>query len=145
MNEMFLQFKDFYWANREAFRLGAAGTAFVLAQLTILLWTLRRLQELSNIRERLSRLADGLALLTDTTEAGLSTVVQQIAQLEKKSKPVRPASRASLAKRIAAAARTGEHPTKIAQIEALSESEVRLHIAMANRDRDEVSPAPLAS
>ena len=52
----------------------------LLIQLGIMVWTLRRLRELSHIRERMSRLADGLALLTDTTEAGLSTLIKEVQQ-----------------------------------------------------------------
>jgi DNA-binding NarL/FixJ family response regulator len=118
----------------------------VSAQVVILLWTLRRLQELSNIRERMSRLADGLALLTDTTEAGLAAIVHQIEQAGRKaSKAPRPASRTTVAKRVVAAVRNGERVTSIAEHEALSESEVRLHLAMSERNRVTDFTPPLAS
>jgi hypothetical protein len=102
---------------------------FVSAQLVILLWTLRRLQELSNIRERMSRLADGLALLTDTTEAGFANVVQEIRQAGRRAKAAR-AARPSLAKRVTAA--NGERPARIAEHEEL-EGEVSAPIAMSDR------------
>ncbi len=73
--------KDFYWAHREAFRAGAAITTIALVNVSLLVWTARRLQELSLVRERVSRLADGLALLTDTTEAGLATLIKEVEQL----------------------------------------------------------------
>jgi len=145
MSGMFLDLKDFYWAHHEAFRMAAAGAIFVSAQLVILLWTLRRLQELSNIRERMSRLADGLALLTDTTEAGLAAIVHQIEQAGRKAKAPRPASRTTVAKRVVAAVRNGERVTSIAEHEALSESEVRLHLAMSERNRVTDFTPPLAS
>jgi hypothetical protein len=72
MTGLLLHLREYYWAHREAVALAAGGGAFLLFQAFILLWTFRRLQELSLIRERISRLADGLALLADTTEAGLS-------------------------------------------------------------------------
>ncbi len=57
------------------------GGALFFAQLVLVLWTSRRLRELAHIRERMSRLADGLALLTDTTEAGLATIAREVEQL----------------------------------------------------------------
>jgi hypothetical protein len=145
MSGLLLEIKDFYWAHREALGILAAGLVFVCAQVVILLWTLRRLQELSNIRERMSRLADGLALLTDTTEAGLAAVAQQVEQLGRKAKSVRSSSRPSVAKRVVDLARKGERITRIAEHEALSESEVRLHLAMSKPRLDGESTPPLAS
>jgi hypothetical protein len=132
MSGMLGDFREFYWAHRDAFRMAAAFMVFVSAQLVILLWTLRRLQELSHIRERMSRLADGLALLTDTTEAGFASIVHEIQQVGRKAaRPARP----SLAKRVVNAARNGERPARIAEQEALSEGEVRLHLAMSDRTK----------
>lgn len=145
MSEMWVNFRDFYWAHREVFRISAAGGLFVLAQIGILLWTLRRLGELSNIRERMSRLADGLALLTDTTEAGLATIVRQLEQAGKATSASRTASRASVAKRVTQAVKKGQPLARIAEQETLSESEVRLHLAMSDRDRTTTAPGPLAS
>ncbi len=65
-------------------------------------------------------------------------------QLARKAKSPRPASRASVARRVADAARQGERVGKIAEYEALSESEVRLHLAMSDRGRQTETP-PLAS
>jgi len=135
---MWADFRDFYWAHREAFRMAAAGLVFVTAQLVILLWTLRRLQELSNIRERMSRLADGLALLTDTTEAGFASLLREIQQIGRETKTTR-APRASVVKRVLSAARKGENLARIAEREELSEGEVRLHLAMSDRSK---RPAP---
>ena len=143
MNETLMNFREFYWANREAFRMAAAGAVFVTAQLVILLWTLRRLQELSNIRERMSRLADGLALLTDTTEAGLKAVVHRLEAADSAGKVQRPA-RAAVARRVTSAAKKGENVARIAGNEVLSESEVRLHLAMSNRNNSG-EDAPIAS
>ena len=105
--------------------------AVALVQLAFVLWTVLRLRELARIRERLSRLADGLALLTDTTESGLSTISKQVEQLGRKPAPARPAARKSVAKRVVAAARRGDNVAQIAQVESLSENEIQLHLAMA--------------
>jgi hypothetical protein len=57
--------------------LVAAGV-IVLIQAFLACWTILRLRELGHMRERMSRLADGLALLTDTTETGFTTISRQI-------------------------------------------------------------------
>ena len=124
--------KDFYWAHREAFRAAAAITTIALVNFSLLIWTARRLQELSLVRERVSRLADGLALLTDTTEAGLATLIKEVEQLGGRRKSSSKASsRSSVAKRVTAAVEKGEKVAEIATTEGLSESEVRLHLSMA--------------
>ncbi len=145
MTEMYLEFKEFYWAHREVFRLAGAGLAFVLAQFVILLWTLRRLRELSSIRERMSRLADGLALLTDTTESGFEALAARLQQMSRQSEPARPAARRSVAKRVKSAAKKGQRIARIAADESLSETEVRLHLALADERRRDDEPATLAS
>jgi uncharacterized protein YidB (DUF937 family) len=124
--------KDFYWAHREPFRAGAAITTIALVNGSLLVWAARRLQELSLVRERVSRLADGLALLTDTTEAGLSTLIKEVEQLGGRRKAsTKPSSRSSVAKRVTSAVEKGEKVAEIATTEGLSESEVRLHLSMA--------------
>jgi hypothetical protein len=127
---MMIEIKEFYWAHREIIRIASASGGMLLLQLFILLWTIRRLRELSHIRERMSRLADGLALLTDTTEAGLSTIIREVQQLSRRSAEPRPAPRAAVAKRVTAAVRNGEDIARIAETESLSESEVRLHLSL---------------
>jgi hypothetical protein len=133
-----LWMKSYYWEHREVLRVAAAGGAIVFVQLVLLLWTARRLRELSHIRERMSRLADGLALLTDTTEAGLAALVREVEQLGKRSSKPAAAprtTRANVGKRVLAAARKGDAPARIAAAEALSESEVSLHLALAESRR----------
>lgn len=127
------EFKEFYWAHRDVFRLAIAVGVVLVAQTALILWGLRRLSELANFRERLSRLADGLALLTDTTEAGMSTLARELQQQASRrpAAPARTSTRASVNKRVVAAARKGEDIAAIADGEALSESEVRLHLKMA--------------
>ena len=140
MAEMWMEFKVFYWAHREVFRLIAAGGVFVCVQFGILLWTLRLLGELSSLRERMSRLVDGLALLTDTTEAGMSALATEMAQVNRRERPANPPTRATVQKRVKDAVRKGEGISRIAALESLSESEVRLYLALAGRDR--VNPKP---
>jgi hypothetical protein len=138
---MMLAFKEFYWIHRMGFLAGGAVGGMLLLQFGFVAWTTWRLRELGHMRERLSRLADGLALLTDTTEAGLAAVVREVQQPTKRGTP-RASSRASVNKRVVAAAKRGADLSHIAQHEALSESEVRLHLKLAEaRQRD----APLAA
>ena len=133
MTDYLLWAKDLYWANRDAFRAGAAVTAIALVNGALLVWIARQLQQIALIRERVSRLADGLALLTDTTEAGLSTLIKEVEQLGGRRKvSSRTSSRSSVSKRVATAAENGEKVSEIATSEGLSESEVRLHLSMAN-------------
>jgi hypothetical protein len=135
VTDIWLSVKDFYWAHRELFGLAGAGLVFVCAQFVILLWTLRRLGELGALRERISRLADGLALLTDTTEAGMAALAAELQQTNRTGRTTKAATRATVQKRVKEAARQGERISKIAAHEALSESEVRLHLALSGRDR----------
>lgn len=129
-----IEIKEFYWVHRDIIRIAAASGGVLLAQLVIMAWTVRRLRELGHIRERMSRLADGLALLTDTTEAGLSTLIKEVQQFGRKEPLARASARPSVAKRIATAARKGDEIARIADAESLSESEVRLHLTVAGAD-----------
>lgn len=122
--------------NRAMFQLAVIVGVVLLAQTVLVLWAVRRLDELNSIRERLSRLADGLALLTDTTEAGLSTIARELQQQGRTSGAQ--ASRASVGRRVMAAAANGEALAAIAGDEALSESEVRLHLALAEQRQREL-------
>jgi hypothetical protein len=102
----------------------------VLAQ-ALAIWRMSRaLRGAARLNERLSHFAEALALLTDTTEAGLTSVA---AELERTGRPraARSVSRGAAAKRIATAAREGQDVGDIAASEAMSESEVRLHLSMA--------------
>lgn len=123
---------SFSWLQRDVLFAAAGIGAVLLAQTVLMLWVVRRLDELTNIRERISRLADGLALLTDTTESGLATIARELQQLAARpAASPRASSRTSVGKRVATAARRGDDLAAIAGKEALSESEVRLHLALA--------------
>jgi hypothetical protein len=130
--------------NRVLLQIAMAVGAMLFVQTVLVLWAARRLDELTNIRERLSRLADGLALLTDTTEAGLATIARELQQ-QQAGRPSAPrATRAAVSRRVVAAVRKGEDLTAIAGQEALSESEVRLHLKLAqNRQREAAADAAL--
>jgi len=123
--------KDGYWAHRDVVWIAAAVGSVALVHLVLVLWMMRSVQELSHIRERMSRLADGLALLTDTTEAGLATLIREVEQLGRRTATTRAATRTNVAKRVIAAAKKGDAMSRIAETESLSESEVRLHLTLA--------------
>lgn len=125
----------FYWQHGDVIGIAIGIVAILTAQTVLVLWAVRRMAELTHMRERLSRLADGLALLTDTTEAGLATIARELQQQSKRPASSRASSRASVSKRVVAAARKGRQLSEIADQEALSESEVRLHLKLAEEEK----------
>jgi hypothetical protein len=131
MTMKLLWLKDFYWMHRGAVIGVAAAGAILVLQAVLVLVVARRLREVGHLRERLSRLADGLALLTDTTESGLSTLTRELQQLTRRP-TARSRSRNAVSKRIVAAAQAGDDIPRIASSESLSESEVRLHMRLAD-------------
>jgi hypothetical protein len=102
-----------------------------VAQAIVLIVTSRRLRQWRDVRERVTRLGDTIALLAETTETGLNTVIQEIERIGRQRPVPRADSRASVARRVVDAARRGDSVSRIAMSEALSESEVRLHLSMA--------------
>jgi hypothetical protein len=111
---------------------GLLGFA-VLAQ-TIAIWRMSRALRLTaRANERVSHFAEALTLLTDTTEAGLANVAAELERLGR-TRGARSVSRGAAAKRITTAARRGQAIGDIAATEAISESEVRLHLSMAPDD-----------
>lgn len=137
---MMTAIREFYWIHRAACLLGGSlALAFLLAQVALCWWMSSRLREVAHLRERLSRLADGLALLTDTTESGIAAIVREMHQAPARAAAAPRASRTSVNKRVVSAARKGLDLGQIAEREALSESEVRLHLKLAEARRREAS------
>jgi hypothetical protein len=96
-----------------------------------LLWRLVRLMgHLGRFDERLSRCAQGLSLLVDTTEAGFAMLGGELGKLTAAPQPQ--ASSRSTTRRIVAAARRGVDVPDIAAREGLAEGEVRLRMHMAD-------------
>lgn len=92
------------------------------------LW--RRVEELELGRVRVQRIGDAVTLLSETAEAGFAAVAQEIEKLQRV--PARPATtRTTIARRVVKASTAGERVEEIARREALSEGEVRLHLALA--------------
>lgn len=113
-----------------------ALTVIVFAQ-TVALWRISRgMSGVARLGERLSRFAEALALLTDTTEAGLANVANELEQAGRR-RASRAAARTSTARRISSAADRGRSVEEIAAFEALSESEIRLHLHMADLKGDD--------
>lgn len=109
----------------------SALTVIVLAQTVVLFRISRGMTGVARLGERLSRFAEALALLTDTTEAGLANVANELEQSGRR-RASRAAARTSTARRITSAAERGRSVEDIAAREALSESEIRLHLHMAD-------------
>lgn len=89
----------------------------------------RALAAAARFGERIGHLTSALELLTDTTETGMANVA---AELER-SAPARTArhARAATARRISSAVKRGLPVERIAANEALSESEIRLHLHLS--------------
>ena len=119
------------------YAFAALGVA-MLAQ-TAAIWLLSsRIRGAERLDRRLSHFAEALALLTDTTESGLANVAIELEQASRTraSRPaasrstVRSTTPRATARRIATAASSGRTVADIAADEAMSESEVILHLGM---------------
>lgn len=123
---------------------------FGLVQLVqlVLLWRLARSSKVAaDALARVERLTAALELLTDTTEEGFVNVATELERLG--ARPVAPQStRRATTKRIASAARKGQSIAAIAVAEAISESEVRLHLGLDSASEPTTphddAPAPAA-
>lgn len=114
----------------------SALTVIVFAQTVALFRISRGMKGVSRLGERLARFGEALALLTDTTEAGLTNVANELEQAGRR-RASRTAARTSTARRITSAAGRGKPIEEIAALEALSESEIRLHLHMADLKGDD--------
>ena len=109
-----------------------ALTLVVVAH-TAMLWRVwALLRRPARTDDRLAHFAEALALLTDTTEAGLANVALELESTRRRTP--RGTSRAATAKRIATAVRKGQSIEDIIAAEALSESEIRLHLRMTGNE-----------
>ena len=98
-------------------------------QLVLLVRLARRVTGAERTNERLAHFAEALTLLTDTTEQGLANVAAGLTAFGTKT-TTRGTTKATT-KRIAAAVRKGTPVASIAAEEAMSESEIRLHLELA--------------
>jgi hypothetical protein len=125
----------------------AALILVTLAQ-TVVTWRLStRISAAERLDRRLSHFAEALALLTDTTEAGLANVATELehAGQRRASRPAatggaprssaRSTTPKAAARRILTASRRGRPIAEIAADEGMSESEVLLYLGM-NEDLD---------
>ena len=118
----------------------AFGLALLsLAQLVLIARLLRSARVAAKADERVTQLTAALALLTDTTEEGFVNVATELERVGARPLPSG-ATRRATTKRIAAAVRKGRAIEDIAMAEALSESEVRLHLGLADGASAVVSP-----
>ncbi len=99
-----------------------------LLQLALLVRLKRRAADAERVNERLDHFAQALTLLADTTEQGLENVAAGLQTLGRRI-ATRGSARAT-GRRIAEAASGGRPLSAIAADEAMSESEVRLHVGL---------------
>lgn len=86
--------------------------------------------DLSRLEGRLARFGEALALLTDTTQTGFASIAGELGRTDRRPTP-EPA-RAATSKRIVTAVRRGRTVQQVAADERVSESEIRLHLGLAN-------------
>ena len=108
------------------FEMGLAAVSVLQMAMLVAIWA--RGRRASRTEARLSHFAEALALLTDTMEAGLSNVALELESARKRAP--RQSTRAATAKRIATAVKRGDSIEDIVATEAISESEIRLHLGM---------------
>lgn len=101
----------------------------VVIQSFVIVRVTRALAAMGRFTDRLAHLAAALELLTDTTEAGLGNVA--VALDKGMAHRTARSTRAATSRRITTAARRGGSIPEIAASELLSESEVRLHMTLA--------------
>jgi hypothetical protein len=108
----------------------------------VMLWRLTSgMQSVARIHARLSHFAEALALLTDTTEAGLSVLASELDRPARRRAP-RASARNPRTRRIVSAVERGRSIDEVAADEGLSESEVRLHLDLS-KDPFEVTDGSL--
>jgi hypothetical protein len=114
------------------YALGAVGVVLVV-QIALLVRVSRALSALGGLEGRVSRLAEAMALLTDTAETGFRTLTEQAAAAPVPSVARRAprASRTSTGRVVRAAGR-GKTVAEIAASEEVSEGEVRLRLSLAD-------------
>ena len=107
-----------------------SGLAVLFLVQLVLLWKLGRSTRVTaDATTRVAQLTAALALLTNTTEEGFVNVASELERLG--ARPLAAGStRRETTRRIAAAVRNGRAVEDIAAAEALSESEVRLHLGL---------------
>lgn len=109
-----------------------AGMAAMLVACGVTLLSLwRRVDTLERGRVRVDRMGEAVTLLSETAEAGFAAVAQEIEKLQRAPVARSTATRATVSRRVVRAATRGESVEQIARREALSEGEVRLHLALA--------------
>jgi hypothetical protein len=109
---------------------GFIALAIVVLAQSAAIWRMSRAMRVTiRLNERLSHFADALALLTDTTETGLASVAAEL-ELTGRKRAARSVAPRAASKRIVKAARRGQAIDEIAAAEAISESEVRLHLGI---------------
>jgi hypothetical protein len=110
--------------------VAAAGAGVLGLQLLVLLQVTRSRRAAGKSARRVEQLTAALELLTDTTETGFVNIAAELERVG--ARPTAPAStRRATASRIGGAARRGQSVAEIAATEGLSESEVRLHLGLA--------------
>ena len=109
---------------------GFIALAILTLAQTAAIWRMSRaMRATTRLNDRLSHFAEALTLLTDTTEIGLANVAAEL-EVTGRKRAARSVAPRAASKRIVKAARRGQAIDEIAAAEAISESEVRLHLGI---------------
>ena len=92
----------------------------------------RALRHTVQLEQRVTRLQEGLNLLTDTTEVGLRQVAAEIERLSSAAGTAAAPPTRPTAVRLRTATRRGRSVKEIAAAEQVSEGEVRLRLSLAD-------------
>ena len=113
--------------------MGLIAAAAGVLPVGVLTWqTIATRRALAAIEKRLSRQADALTLLTETSETGFAAVAQEMARRTPAPAP----QRVPAARRVTVAAKRGRSITEIADAERMSEGEVHLRLQLAARQAE---------
>jgi hypothetical protein len=120
----------------------AALSVASAAQLVLIAWLLKRRRDLdlTRIEQRLTHFGEALALLTDTAQTGFASVASELERAGGRRAPA--VSRAAASRRILGAAKQGRSVQDIAASEDVSESEIRLHLGLAEDLEAELPKMP---
>jgi hypothetical protein len=123
-------------ANGWLWAVGVGALAVVVGSAWVfVLWrAVGLLRSLSGLEDRVARLTEALALLTDTTETGFRSLTEQMVPVTVSPAPgarrAEPAIRTTTS-RVVRASKQGQTAIEIAAAEQVSEGEVRLRLNLA--------------
>jgi hypothetical protein len=115
--------------------LVVTGLVLMVCQIAVTVYLVRVIARMAQIDARVARLADAMALLTETTESSFGVVATQLERMSVTTSNRRGTPARTTTARVAGAARRGRSVGEIAAKEGVSEGEVRLRLHLAEHAR----------